>query len=129
MNLLLKKMILKKQKINKVNLKNRIFIGPMCQYSAENGEPSKWHYKHLSKLSQLGAGLLMLESTAINKTGRISKKDLQITNYKQQKSFKRLVTYLKKNSSTAVGLQISHSGRKGSAEIPWIKYNKSLKKL
>jgi 2,4-dienoyl-CoA reductase-like NADH-dependent reductase (Old Yellow Enzyme family) len=128
MNLLLKKMILKKQKINKVSLKNRIFIGPMCQYSAKNGEPSKWHYKHLSKLSQLGAGLLMLESTAVNRVGRISKKDLLISNYRQQKSFKRLVTHLKKNSSTAIGIQLSHSGRKGSAEIPWVKFNKSLKK-
>ena len=69
-------MISKKIKIGKMILKNRVIIGPMCQYSANNGKPSKWHYRHLKFLSNLGAGLLMLESTAVNKSGKISKKDL-----------------------------------------------------
>ena len=120
--------MLKKLKINKVTLNNKVVIGPMCQYSAVNGNPSSWHYKHLSKLSKLGAGLLILESTAVNKQGRISKKDLELSNNKHLNSFSKLVKHLKKQKNPAIGIQISHSGRKGSAEIPWIKHNTSLKK-
>jgi 2,4-dienoyl-CoA reductase-like NADH-dependent reductase (Old Yellow Enzyme family) len=120
--------MLKKIKINKVTLQNKIIIGPMCQYSAISGKASDWHYKHLGHLSKLGAGLLMLESTSVNLSGRISKKDLQLTNNIQQKSLFKLFKYLKKQSDTAIGIQISHSGRKGSAEIPWVKHNSPLKK-
>lgn len=115
-------------KINKFKLKNRISVASMCQYSAINGNPTKWHYGHLQKLAQSGAGLLMLESTAINKQGRITTKDLSILNKKNENSLKQLVSYLNSVSDIAIGLQISHSGRKGSAEIPWIKSNKSLSK-
>jgi len=120
--------MLKKIKINKVVLQNRIFVGPMCQYSADGGKPSKWHYEHLGRLAKLGAGLLMIESTAVSRLGRITKKDLQLTNYSQQKSFSKLLNNIKKKSDTKIGIQISHSGRKGSAEIPWVKYNTPLKK-
>ena len=64
-------MIFDKLKINKILLKNRIVISPMCQYSAKNGCPTDWHYQHLSNLVRTGAGLLMLESTAVNKNGKI----------------------------------------------------------
>ena len=113
-------------KVNKFKLKNRISVASMCQYSAINGNPTSWHYGHLQKLAQSGAGLLMLESTAVSKQGRITKKDLSIINDKNQQSLKKLISYLKSISNIAIGLQISHSGRKGSAKIPWIKSNKSL---
>ena len=120
-------MINKKIKINKFNLKNRVIVGPMCQYSAKNGEPSKWHYKHLDKLCKSGAGLVMLESTAVNNQGRISKKDLVLENKKQENSLKKLIKFLKKNN-VKIGLQISHSGRKGSTNLPWVKKGSPLKK-
>ena len=47
----------------------------MCQYSAINGNPSKWHYSHLGRLMKLGAGLMIIESTAVSKRGKISKND------------------------------------------------------
>ena len=59
--------VLKEFKINKIKLDNRICVSPMCQYSAKNGNPSKWHYSHLKKLMQAGAGLMMIESTAVSK--------------------------------------------------------------
>tara|TARA_B100000029_G_scaffold260687_1_gene257083 strand:- start:453 stop:1517 length:1065 start_codon:yes stop_codon:yes gene_type:complete len=121
-------MILKKIKINKITLQNRIVVGPMCQYSANNGKPSKWHFNHLKKLSKLGAGLLMIESTAVSKSARISNKDLQLSNASQQASFFKLLKHLKKNNNIAIGIQISHAGRKGSAKIPWIKSNSPLRK-
>jgi len=120
-------MISKKIKIGKMILKNRVIIGPMCQYSANNGKPSKWHYRHLKFLSNLGAGLLMLESTAVNKSGKISKKDLQLSNSEQKNSLLNLVKKIR-NDKTKIGIQISHSGRKGSSEVPWVKNNKPLVK-
>ncbi len=119
--------ILKKLKINKINLENRICISPMSQYSSDNGNPSAWHYEHLGQLSKSGAGLLMIESTAVSKKGRISLKDLTLFNKKNEKSLKKLVKFLKKKSEIKVGIQLSHAGRKGSAEIPWIKYNSPIK--
>lgn len=115
-------------KINKFKLKNRISVASMCQYSAIDGNPTRWHYGHLHKLAQSGAGLLMLESTAINKQGRITTKDLSISNKKNENSLKKLISYIKSISDISIGLQISHSGRKGSAEVPWVKSNKSLLK-
>jgi NADPH2 dehydrogenase len=120
-------MILKPIKINNILLKNRFVVSPMCQYSAKNGCPTKWHYKHLDQLASTGAGLLMIECTAINKSGRISNNDLCLFNRKQELELKKLIIFLKKNHNVKIGLQISHSGRKGSAELPWIKKNFPLK--
>ncbi len=119
---------LKKFSLSKQKLENRVCIAPMCQYSAENGNPSEWHYFHLKKLMQAGSGLLMIESTAVSKEGMISKKDLSLRNQRNFIEFKRLFKYLKKISSTKIGIQLSHSGRKGSSELPWVKSNFPLSK-
>lgn len=100
----------------------------MCQYSAVDGCPSDWHYRHLSNFLLSGAGLIMLESTAVEANGRITKKDLCIETIKQRNEFKKLVSYLKKINNTPIGIQLSHSGRKGSSMIPWEKANSPLKK-
>jgi len=121
-------MIFKKIKINSIKLNNRIVISPMCQYSANNGCPSIWHYNHLSKLVSTGAGLLIIESTAVNKSGKITHSDLCLSNSFQEKKFKELKKYLNKISKTPIGIQISHAGRKGSSFIPSIKFNTSLEK-
>ncbi len=121
-------MIFDKLKINKILLKNRIVISPMCQYSAKNGCPTDWHYQHLSNLVRTGAGLLMLESTAVNKNGKITHSDLCLNNSKQEKKLKELISKLKKINHIPIGIQISHSGRKGSSFIPWIKSNTPLNK-
>lgn len=119
---------LKPIRINSIVLPNRISVGSMCQYSAQKGNPSLWHYGHLQNLAQSGAGLLMLESTAVSMQGRISRKDLTLLNHENFKEFLKLREYLKFISDIPVGIQISHSGRKGSAHIPWVKFNTPLKK-
>ena len=118
----------KKLNINGQILRNRFVVSPMCQYSAINGNPSKWHYYHLLKLALSGASTLMLESTAISKSGRISNKDLTLCSNKNEKYLKKLLIYLKEFSDIKIGIQLSHSGRKGSSFIPWIKKNFPLKK-
>ena len=67
--------------IANVKLKNRICIAPMCQYSAKNGNPSQWHYRHLSKLMEAGAGLLILNRQLFSK-GNDFKNDLSLINKK-----------------------------------------------
>ena len=109
--------IFKPIKINSIKLKNRLLIGPMCQYSARNGVPTEWHYKHYSNLSKLEAGLVILESTAVSKEGRITKKDLILSNNIEAKKMSRLIKFIKKDSSSKFGIQISHSGRKGSVNF------------
>ena len=121
-------MIFKKLKINNILLSNRVAVGPMCQYSAVNGKPSSWHFSHLQKLSQLGAGLLILESTFPSKNAKISKKDLILSNDIEKKSFEKLIKHIKKFSNIPLGIQICHAGRKGSSHIPWKKFNTSLNK-
>ena len=74
--------LLRPVKIKSIILPNRITVGSMCQYSAENGNPSLWHYGHLQRLAQSGAGMLMLESTAVSMEGRISLKDLTLIDKK-----------------------------------------------
>ena len=119
-------MILKKLKINQIELKNRIVISPMCQYSAINGSPSSWHYNHLQNLSSTGASMVILESTAINREARITNSDLCLYNNTHEKNLRKLISFLKNNNKTKYGIQISHSGRKSSSYVPWIKKNCSL---
>ena len=120
--------ILRPYLINKIKLNNRITVAPMCQYSATNGNPSNWHYGHLHQLAISGAGLLNLESTAVNLKGRITSKDLTLANNENEIQLKNLFNYIKSINNIPIGIQISHSGRKGSAHLPWIKYNSSLTK-
>ncbi len=121
-------MIFKELRINNVLLKNRVTIGPMCQYSSMNGKPSAWHFSHLQRLSQLGAGMLILESTFPSKNAIISKNDLILSNNLEKKSFKKLIKHIRRFSNIPLGIQISHAGRKGSSHIPWKKFNSSLSK-
>ena len=119
-------MIFSKMKINKITLQNRVAVSPMCQYSAIDGSPSEWHYRHLSNLIESGAGLLTVESTAVCKEGKITHNDLCLYNSKHLREHKRLLKKLKTIRNIPIIIQISHSGRKGSAKIPWLKKNTSL---
>ena len=100
----------------------------MCQYSAKNGCFSEWHYIHLKNLLQTDAGSLIIESTAVSKIGRITNKDLCLFEHKHYLSHKKMLIFLKKIKNIPIFLQLSHSGRKGSAESPLIKKNTLLGK-
>ncbi len=121
-------MIFKNLKICNKNLQNRISVSPMCQYSAINGTPSAWHYKHLGSLVCSGASMVVLESTAVSKVGRITNHDLCLYNLKHLAGLKKLVKYLKSLKNIPIIIQLSHSGKKGSSHVPWIKSNSTLKK-
>jgi 2,4-dienoyl-CoA reductase-like NADH-dependent reductase (Old Yellow Enzyme family) len=113
-------------KVNEVTLANRVVVAPMCQYSALEGNATDWHLGHLLQLAISGAGLLMLEATAVNSIGKITHNDLSLYTDDNENSLNKLLASLRKYSDIPIGIQISHSGRKGSAELPWVKPNTPL---
>lgn len=94
--------------------KNRIMVSPMCMYSAVDGVAQPWHRTHLGTLSMSGAGMMVLESTGVEARGRISLDCLGLYNDEQEDVLARIVADLKQNSDILIGIQLGHSGRKGS---------------
>ncbi len=92
----------------------------MCQYSASEGSASDWHMIHLGNLALSGAGLLMIEATAVNAEGRITLNDLGLYSDENERALDRVLKACRTYSQgIAVGIQLAHSGRKGSAHVPW----------
>lgn len=102
-----------------LTLKNRIVVPPMDQYSAVEGRASDWHRIHYGVLSGSGAGLLILEATAVNPEGRISPSDLGLWSDCTEEALRDLLGTLRAHGSAALGVQLAHAGRKGSTLPPW----------
>ena len=102
-----------------ITLANRIVVSPMCQYSAEGGEPNTWHLIHLGTLALSGASMLCIEGTAVEPGGRITPGDLGLWNDKTEAAFRPVLAAVRKYSNIAVTLQLAHAGRKGSSRVPW----------
>lgn len=96
--------------IKSIEFKNRIWISPMCQYSSENGHPADWHFVHLGSRAAGGAGLVMVEATAVTPEGRISPDDSGIWSDEHIGSFKRISDFIKEQGSVSA-IQIAHAGR------------------
>ena len=102
-----------------LTLANRIVVSPMCQYSAEAGEPNAWHLMHLGTLAVSGAGMLCVEGTAVEPRGRITPGDLGLWDDTTAAAFKPVLAAIRRFSSIAVTIQLAHAGRKGSSRVPW----------
>jgi len=105
--------------LGSLELVNRIVIAPMCQYSAEDGAATDWHMIHLGHLALSGAGLMILEATAISPEGRISPKDLGLYSDHDETALARVLQAVRANSPMPVAIQLSHAGRKASSQVPW----------
>ena len=105
-------------RLKDVVLRNRIAVSPMCQYSSDNGFPSDWHFVHLSSRAVGGAGLVMVEATAVSPEGRISPADNGIYLDDHVEPFARITRFLKHHGAVP-GMQLAHAGRKASAARPW----------
>jgi 2,4-dienoyl-CoA reductase-like NADH-dependent reductase (Old Yellow Enzyme family) len=105
-------------KIQNIELKNRIVVSPMCQYSSINGFPSDWHLVHLGSRAVGGAGLILTEATAVSPEGRISPDDAGIWNEEQVNAYKKITSFIKSQNSVS-GIQLAHAGRKASTYSPW----------
>jgi 2,4-dienoyl-CoA reductase-like NADH-dependent reductase (Old Yellow Enzyme family) len=102
-----------------LELANRIIIAPMCQYSAEDGRATDWHMIHLGSLALSGAGLLILEATAVSPEGRISPGDLGLYSDEDEAALARVLKAMRAYSAMPVAVQLGHAGRKASSRAPW----------
>lgn len=105
-------------KIKSVEFKNRIWVSPMCQYSSVDGTPTDWHFVHLGSRAVGGAGLVVVEATAVSPEGRITPDDSGIYNDEHISHFKRITDFMKMNGAVT-GVQLAHAGRKASTAAPW----------
>ncbi len=101
-------------------LRNRLWIAPMCQYSCEAGDgvPGDWHLVHLSALARGGAGLVLTEAAAVSPEGRISPQDAGVWDDAQEAAWTRIVQVVHDLGGT-IGVQLAHAGRKASTRRPW----------
>jgi 2,4-dienoyl-CoA reductase-like NADH-dependent reductase (Old Yellow Enzyme family) len=98
-------------------LRNRLWVSPMCQYSAQDGVPNDWHHVHLAQFAAGGAGLVMTEATAVSPEGRISPEDTGIWNDAQLAAWRPIVAAIHARGAVA-GIQLAHAGRKASTWSP-----------
>jgi 2,4-dienoyl-CoA reductase-like NADH-dependent reductase (Old Yellow Enzyme family) len=105
-------------KLKDVTLRNRIAVPPMCQYLAVDGRPNDWHLSHYASLARGGAGLIIVEATAVSPEGRITPGCTGIWSDDLAQSFAPVVQAIKA-AGAVPGIQIAHAGRKASANRPW----------
>jgi 2,4-dienoyl-CoA reductase-like NADH-dependent reductase (Old Yellow Enzyme family) len=105
-------------KLKDVTLRNRIAIPPMCQYMALDGLINDWHRVHVAGLARGGAGLVIVEATAVSPEGRITPHCAGIWNDGQAEAFAPVAASIKA-AGAVPGIQIAHAGRKASANRPW----------
>lgn len=101
-----------------VTLRNRIAVPPMCQYSAVDGFTTDWHLSHYAGLARGGAGLVIVEATAVSPEGRITPGCTGLWNDEQAEGMARIAAAIQAGGAVP-GIQIAHAGRKASANRPW----------
>jgi len=105
-------------RLREVQLKNRIAVSPMCEYSAVEGHPQPWHLVHLGSRAIGGAGLVFTEATAVEERGRISPADTGIYDDAHVDSWRPITKFIREHGAVP-GMQLAHAGRKGSTNVPW----------
>lgn len=110
-------------RLRSLTFRNRVWMGPMCQYSAAaegplRGVPTDWHRQHLAARATGGVGLVIAEATAVNPEGRISPYDLGLWNDDQVAGFRPITEFIASQGAVA-GIQLAHAGRKASTAQPW----------
>jgi len=104
--------------IKNVNLRNRIVMSPMCQYSAKDGFANDWHLVHYGSRAAGGCGLIIQEATAVLPEGRITPGDLGLWCNDHIPNLKKIVDFIHDQGAVA-GIQLAHAGRKASCAVPW----------
>ncbi|MEV7798327.1 NADH:flavin oxidoreductase/NADH oxidase [Microbacterium foliorum] len=104
--------------IRSVAFRNRLWVSPMCMYSAVDGVVQEWHHTHLAQFASGGAGLIVAEATAVVPEGRISPRDAGLWNDEQRDAWVPVVEAIHARGAAA-GIQLAHAGRKASTWWPW----------
>lgn len=105
--------------LRSMTVENRIVMSPMEQYNAKDGLVTDWHLMHYGARATGGIGLILTEATAISSTGRITLGCPGIYTTEQIVNWKRVTDFTHQNSTSKIGIQIGHSGRKGAVQFPW----------
>lgn len=106
-------------KLRGLEFKNRIFVSPMCQYSAQDGMADTWHLVHLGSRAVGGAGLVMVEAAAVAPEGRISPYDLGLWSEHHTEALAPIARFIREQGA-APAIQLAHAGRKASTDAPWL---------
>ncbi|RLA29945.1 MAG: oxidoreductase [Gammaproteobacteria bacterium] len=107
-------------RLGQLKLPNRIVISPMCMYSAEEGNATDWHLIHLGSLAFSGAGLLVIEATAVSSEGRITGGCLGLYSDTNEQALGRVLDGVRRYSNMPIAVQLAHAGRKASSLPPWL---------
>jgi anthraniloyl-CoA monooxygenase len=102
-----------------LTLANRIVVSPMCQYSCVDGQPDDWQLVHLGSRALGGAGLVMTEATHVSAQARITPGCAGLYTAEHEAGWRRVVDFVHAHSLARIGVQLAHSGRKGSSDLPW----------
>src|SRR6185312_10528110 len=102
-----------------LTLSNRIMVSPMCQYSAEDGSATDWHFTHINSLALSGAAMFCIEATHVEAVGRITPGCLGLYSDANEAALKPILASVRKHSKSAVAMQLAHAGRKASSARPW----------
>lgn len=101
-----------------LTIRNRLWVAPMCQYSAQDGIPNDWHHVHLAQFASGGAGVVIAEATAVTPEGRISPEDVGIWNDAQRDAWAPIAAAIRSRGAVP-GIQLAHAGRKASTWSPF----------
>ena len=104
--------------LRKTIFQNRVWVSPMCQYKANDGLISEWHFAHLNAFATGAPGLIMVEASGVVPEGRISLGCTGIWNDEQAKAFKPIINFAH-SQNVKIGIQLAHAGRKASTMRPW----------
>ncbi|MGZ6097565.1 MAG: NADH:flavin oxidoreductase/NADH oxidase [Myxococcaceae bacterium] len=104
--------------LRSVTLPNRVGVSPMCEYSSEDGFANDWHLVHLGSRAVGGAGLVMVEATAVEARGRITPRDLGLWKDAHVEVLTGIARFVEGHGAVP-GIQLAHAGRKGSTSVPW----------
>jgi len=106
-------------RLGELELANRVVVSPMDMYSADDGMPTDFHLVHLGSRALGGAGLVMTEMVCVSPTARITPGCAGIYTAEQERAWARVVEFAHRNSTAKLGIQLGHSGRKGSTKLMW----------
>jgi len=105
-------------KLRGLTIRNRIFVSPMCQYSARDGLANDWHMVHLGSRAVGGAGLVMVEATGVSAAGRISLGCTGLWSDAHADALRPMAGFIRDQGAVAA-IQLAHAGRKASTHVPW----------
>ncbi len=106
-------------RLRELELANRLVVAPMCQYSADDGSANDWHMMHLGTLANSGAGLVIIEATAVQRDGRIGHGCIGLYKDENETALGKVLEACRRRGTAKIGIQLAHAGRKASTKRPW----------